>query len=151
MATDITSLTIGDALAPSPWIGISQDKIDLFAKATGDFQWIHVDADRCQQESPFKQTIAHGLLSTSLMPSVFYNLVEFDADSYVLLNYGIDSLRFLEPVRVNDNIRFKVSVDNITDKPSGRLYRFNCEVEIENRDTPAMVGTFLMLLTKKPG
>lgn len=148
MAKSLDDLAVGDALGTSDWILIDQHKINAFADATGDQQWIHVDVERCQQESPFGTTIAHGLLSTSLMPNVFYQLITLDPTKQTLLNYGMDTLRFLEPVRVNDKIRYKVMLDSKQVKSSGTLFRFNCEVEILNRDKPAMIGTFLMLLVQ---
>lgn len=146
MAKSLTELKEGEQLGHTTWIHIDQQKVDDFANATGDQQWIHVDQQRCEKESPFGTTIAHGLLSTSLMPKVFYQLIELDANKQTLLNYGMDTLRFLEPVRVNDNIRYHVTLDSRQIKTSGVLYRFDCTVEIENRDKPAMVGKFLMLL-----
>lgn len=146
MAKSLTELKEGEQLGHSGWIHIDQKKVDDFANATGDHQWIHIDQQRCEKESPFGTTIAHGLLSTSLMPKVFYQLIELDASKQTLLNYGMDTLRFLEPVRVNDNIRYHMTLDSRQIKTSGVLYRFDCTVEIENRDKPAMVGKFLMLL-----
>lgn len=146
MTTRIDMLKEGQVLSPSPWIPITQERINNFADATGDHQWIHIDAARCAKESPFKTTIAHGLLTTSLMPSVFYEMVSIDPATQTVINYGMDSLRFIESVRVDDEIRFEVTVSAISEKPTGRLYKFLNEVRIKDRDKPAMVGTFLMLL-----
>lgn len=146
MAKSLTQLQAGEQLGTTEWIEIGQKKINDFADATGDQQWIHVDQNRCKAQSPFGTTIAHGLLSTSLMPNVFYQLISLDPTKQTLLNYGMDTLRFLEPVRVNDSIRYHVSVDSIQQKSTGTLYRFECSVEIKNRDKPAMVAKFLMLL-----
>ncbi len=149
MSKDLLSLKEGDDLGNSAWINVDQTKINKFAEATGDFQWIHVDEERCQKESPFGTTIAHGLLSASLMPAVFYDLISLDPTSQTLLNYGSDSIRFLEPVRVNDLIRYKVKLSVKEQKASGTLFKFDCEVEIKDREKPAMVGRFLMLLVGK--
>lgn len=148
MSKNLNELVSGEALPDSKWITVDQSMIDQFADATRDHQWIHVDPKKCQAQSPFGTTIAHGLLSTSLMPSVFYGLIELDSTSQTLLNYGIDSLRFLEPVRVNDRIRYRNVLHSVEQKPTGSLYRFDCQVEIENREKPAMVGRFLMLLVQ---
>lgn len=148
MAKQLEHLNIGDHLGVTPWKTITQQIINDFATATGDHQWIHVDIPRCQNESPFGTTIAHGLLSTALMPSCFYSLIELDPAHQTLLNYGVDSMRFLEPVRVDDAIRYSVSLHSKEDKASGTLYRFDCEVQIENRQKPAMIGRFLMLLVR---
>ncbi len=146
MEKTLTNLVPGDKLGSTQWCLVDQTSIDAFAQATGDNQWIHVDVDRCAEQSPFGCTIAHGLLATALMPNAFYELVSLDPSTQTLLNYGIDSLRFLEPVRVNDSIRFHVSLHSTENKSSGVLYRFECQVEIQGRDKPAMVGRFLMLL-----
>lgn len=146
MAKTLIELNEGDSLGVTQWVKIDQPMIDAFADATGDHQWIHVDEARCATQSPFKMPIAHGLLSTSLMPKVFYELISLDSTKQTLLNYGMDTLRFLEPVRVNDRIRYHVVLEAKEQKQSGVLYRFNCQVEIDGREKPAMVGKFLMLL-----
>ena len=146
MGKALLEIGVAEVLPPSPWILIDQNKIDEFAKATGDTQWIHVDALRCATESPFHTTIAHGLLSTTLMPAAFYPMISLDSTKQTLLNYGMDKLRFLEPVRVNDEIRFKVKLESKEQKSTGLLFRFACEVEIKDRLKPAMIGTFLSLL-----
>ncbi|MFA3790057.1 MaoC family dehydratase [Aliiglaciecola sp. SL4] len=146
MSKSLINLVEGDELGHTDWITIDQEIINQFADATKDHQWIHVDQERCEKESPFGMPIAHGLLSTALMPNAFYQLIKLNPTKQTLLNYGVDSLRFLEPVRVNDRIRYQVSLDSKTTKSTGVLYRFNTQVEIENREKPAMIGKFLMLL-----
>ncbi|MDM7860514.1 MaoC family dehydratase [Alteromonas sp. ASW11-36] len=145
MSTTLIDLAIGDALPASDWIPVTQQAIDTFADATGDHQWIHVDPKRCATHSPFKTTIAHGFFSASLMPKAFEGVVTSHPDIASVLNYGINSLRFLEPVRVNDQVRYIFKVASIEQKPTGRLYTFDCAVEIKDREKPALVGQFLML------
>lgn len=144
--SDLLSLVEGSELGTSEWILIDQQKINEFAQATDDHQWIHVDEKRCAKESPFKSTIAHGFLSATLMPSVFYPMLEMPPGNHSLLNYGVDNIRFLEAVRVNDRIRYQIKLASREAKATGYLFRFSCTVEIENREKPAMVGTFLTLL-----
>ena len=146
MSKQLLDLNEGEKLETSRWVLVDQSMINAFADATLDHQWIHVDEERCKQESPFKTTIGHGLLSTSLMPALFYDLIAYDTDRYALLNYGIDSLRYLEPVRSGDRIRYHCSLKSRQQKPTGQLFSFEASVEIDGRDKPAMVGTFLMLL-----
>jgi acyl dehydratase len=146
MGRELMAIEVGEILPASPWMSIDQTKINEFAKATGDNQWIHIDPLRCASESPFKTTIAHGLLSTALMPAAFYPMISLDSSKQTLLNYGMDKLRFLESVRVNDEIRYKVTLESKEQKNTGFLFRFACEVEIKNRAKPAMIGTFLSLL-----
>lgn len=147
---NISTLNIGDSLSTPEWFQVTQQMINEFAEVTGDYQWIHLDQARCQSESPFKTTIAHGFLTAALMPQMFAKCVSIDASKFTMLNYGIDALRYLESVRVNDNIRFAFSLTDIETKPTGRLHKFNTKVEIEGRDKPALVGDFLMLLLEKP-
>ena len=146
MLKTLLELTVGEQLPSSEWQEIKQTDIDLFAKATGDFQWIHVDPQRCAIESPFKTTIAHGYLSVTLMPKAFYQMFAADPEYPTILNYGVDKIRFLEPVRVNDKIRYHSSLVKVEQKTSGRLFYFETEVEIAHRTKPAMKGIFLMLL-----
>lgn len=146
MRKKLVDLTLDEQLPASEWIKITQADIDLFAQATGDHQWIHVDTQRCANESPFKTTIAHGYLSVTLMPNAFYLMIEPDPKHQTLLNYGVDKIRFLEPVRVNDEIRFVSKLLKSEQKFSGMLFHFATEVQINGRDKPAMLGTFLMLL-----
>ncbi|WP_340679425.1 MaoC/PaaZ C-terminal domain-containing protein [Paraglaciecola sp.] len=146
MLKTLLQLNIGESLPSSQWQDINQQDIDLFAKATGDYQWIHVDPVRCAIDSPYKSTIAHGYLCVTLMPNVFYQMFAADPKYPTILNYGVDKIRFLEPVRVNDKIRYHSKLVGIEQKLSGRLFCFETEVEIAQRTKPAMKGLFLMLL-----
>ena len=147
---NITHLNIGDTIEPSDWFEVTQALVKQFADVSGDHQWIHLDAKRCASHSPYKTTIAHGFLTASLMPTMFSQCVEINPDKHTVLNYGIDSLRYLEPVRVADKIRFNFKLVNIENKASGQLYRFKTSVDIDGRDKPALVGEFLMLLLQNP-
>lgn len=142
-------LNIGDKLPETKWFQITQQKINEFADATEDHQWIHVDQKRCKQESPFGTTIAHGFLSASLMPMMFEQVITVDPARNTMLNYGIDSLRFLEPVRVNDHIKYTFQVADIEQKATGKLFKVAVQVDIKEREKPALVGTFLTLLIGK--
>jgi acyl dehydratase len=146
---EFSQVKVGDELLQTQWFKITQQKINEFAVATGDHQWIHIDQERCAKESPFKTTIAHGFLSASLMPMMFEQVTSVDPMKFTMLNYGIDSLRFLEPVRVNDEIRYQFKVADVEDKAMGKLYKVAAQVEIQGREKPALVGTFLTLLIAK--
>ncbi|WP_371194484.1 MaoC/PaaZ C-terminal domain-containing protein [Glaciecola sp. SC05] len=147
---NIAQLSIGTAMSTPDWFQVTQKIVNDFADVTGDFQWIHLDQQRCATESPFRTTIAHGFLTAALMPQMFAKCVSIDASRYTMLNYGIDGLRYLESVRVDDKIRFGFSLTEIEQKPTGKLHRFATHVEIEGRDKPALVGEFLMLLIENP-
>lgn len=146
---NISQLAIGDNLSTADWYEVTQQTINNFAKVTGDFQWIHLDEARCAVESPYRTTIAHGFLTAALMPQMFAKCVAIDASKFTMLNYGIDGLRYLEPVRVNDKIRFAFTLSDIEKKTTGRLHKFSTQVDIEGRNKPALVGEFLMLLIEK--
>lgn len=146
MNKKLLDLTTGEQLPVGDWISISQADIDMFAKATNDHQWIHVDPERCKKESPFAATIAHGYLTVTLMPNSLYQSIQPDPDHQSLLNYGVDKIRFIESVRVNDRIRFVSTLLKTEQKASGKLFYFETTAEIEGRDKPAMKGVFLTLL-----
>lgn len=146
MLKTLLELQVGEQLPVSDWRVITQGDIDLFAKATGDHQWIHVDPTRCARDSPFKSTIAHGYLTVTLMPNAFYHMFAADPHYPTILNYGVDKIRFLEPVRVNDKIRFVSTLERVEQKSTGKLFYFSTKVDIEGRAKPALQGIFLMLL-----
>lgn len=146
MSKKLLDLAVGEQLEVGEWITISQADIDMFAKATNDHQWIHVDPQRCKKDSPFGTTIAHGYLTVTLMPNSLYESIEPDPVHKSLLNYGVDKIRFLEPVRSGDRIRFVSTLIRTEQKFSGRLFYFETIAEIENREKPAMKGVFLTLL-----
>lgn len=142
----LTEITVGTQLRSNDWLIISQAMIQQFADTTGDHQWIHLDTTRCMRDSPFKTTIAHGFLTASLLPREFANVVSIDETTQTVINYGVDKLRFLEPVRSGDRIRFNFTLADTVQKDTGLLFRFAVNVEIEGRANPALVGEFLMLL-----
>ncbi|MFT5840779.1 MAG: acyl dehydratase [Flavobacteriales bacterium] len=146
MTKKLLALTLGEQLPVGDWVNISQTDIDMFAKATNDHQWIHIDPKRCEKESPFGTTIAHGYLTVTLMPNSLYQSIQPDPQHQSLLNYGVDKIRFIEAVRVNDKIRFISTLIKIEQKSTGKLFHFETTAEIEGRDKPAMKGVFLTLL-----
>lgn len=93
----LIDLEVGETLEQAEWLTISQDMINQFAEATGDYQWIHLDTERCNKESPFRTTIAHGFLTASVMPKAFEGVLAASDEIASTINYGIDSLRFWSP------------------------------------------------------
>lgn len=146
MTKKLLALSVGEQLPVGDWLSISQADIDMFAKATNDYQWIHVDPKRCKKDSPFGCTIAHGYLTVTLMPNSLYQSIEPDPVYQSLLNYGVDKIRFIEPVRVDDSIRFVSTLIKTEQKTSGKLFYFETTAQIKGRDKPAMKGVFLTLL-----
>ena len=139
---------IGKELPTSEWISVTQQMIDNFAEATQDRQWVHIDVERAKKESPFKTTIAHGFMSVALLSKMLEDLIQIK--SIVLgLNYGLNYVRFMNPVPVNSRLRLKSTVKNVEDHKHGVKVTFSCTVEIENQEKPACVAEFLTLLFEK--
>lgn len=128
----------------SDWETIDQKQIDLFAEATHDHQWIHVDPEAAAQ-GPFGTTVAHGYLSLSLLP-YFVSQVLNVTDVRMGINYGIEKVRFTAPVPVGSRVRLKATLKGSERRGEGVLYRVGVEVEIEDAGKPAMVGEVLYLV-----
>ena len=138
---------VGQELGVSEWITIDQERIDAFADATGDHQWIHVDVERARAESPLGTTIAHGYLTLALLPGLTGSLALFPAGTTYALNYGTDKIRFVSPVRAGDRIRARVSLSEVTPRGDGRLLlKTTNTVEIEGEEKPAMIAELLVLI-----
>jgi len=131
----------GTDLGASDWLEISQQRINLFADATGDHQWIHVDPERAK-DGPFKTTIAHGYLTLSLIIPLFNDLLTIEGIS-MGVNYGLDKVRFPAPVPVGSRIRLTGKVDTVDDVRGGVQLKVLFTVEIEGSDKPACVAEAL--------
>ena len=148
--TTLLDMNVGDEFEQTSWQQVSQEAVNLFADATGDHQWIHIDTERCAKESPFKTTIAHGFLTASMMPKAFEGIVEPHPSIPSMLNYGINSIRFLEPVKVGESVKYGFRLKSVEDKPLGKLFTFEGTCHIKGSDKPALVGEFLMLAIIAP-
>jgi acyl dehydratase len=138
---------VGRELGVSDWITVDQERINQFAECTGDKQWIHVDVERARRESPFGTTIAHGFLTLSLLPMLQSSLGIVPSGVKAALNYGLDRVRFVTPVKVGSRIRDRVTLVAAEDKGGGRtLITTRQTVEIEGEDKPAMVADTLTML-----
>jgi acyl dehydratase len=136
---------VGKELGRSEWLTIDQERINLFAEATGDYQFIHVDPVKAAQ-TPFGSTIAHGLLSLSLMPKLMEDILILPEGVKMVVNYGLDSVRFIQPVKVNSRVRLKVDMNEVTEKKPGQwLLKATATLEIEGSDKPAYVAEPLSL------
>jgi len=145
---DIAALKsmVGDELAPSKWITITQEMINDFAKATLDFQWIHVDVERAKKESPFKAPIAHGFMSVSLLSKMIEDIV-FVKSAKMGVNYGLNKVRFPHPVPVGSKLRLVGTIQSVEPYgDNGAKIIWNCIVEIDGVEKPACVGEFISLL-----
>jgi len=135
---------IGRELPESDWISVSQEMINDFANATLDRQWVHVDVERAKKESPFKSTIAHGFMSVALLSKFLGDLITIESIK-LGLNYGLNKVRFMNPVLVNSKLRLKSTVTGIEDHKHGVKVTFSCTVVIEGVEKPACVAEFLAL------
>ncbi|CAN7227381.1 MULTISPECIES: MaoC family dehydratase [Pseudomonas] len=136
---------VGKELGCSEWLTIDQERINLFAEATGDFQFIHVDPAKAAQ-TPFGSTIAHGFLSLSLIPKLMEDILVMPEGLKMVVNYGLDSVRFIQPVKVDSKVRLKVELSEVTEKKPGQLLlKAIATLEIEGMDKPAYVAESLSL------
>ncbi|MFV0589867.1 MAG: MaoC family dehydratase [Draconibacterium sp.] len=127
---------LGQVIGVSDYVQITQEQIDKFAEATMDHQWIHTDPERAAKESPFGSTIAHGYLSLSMLTYLWYNVVDV-RNVKMIVNYGIENLRFQAPVKVNDRIRATVSLNDIKNLRGIARIQVKIIVDIEGEKKPA--------------
>ena len=148
MTLEITVAELADAkdldLGATPWRPVEQQRVDTFADATDDHQWIHVDPERAAS-GPFGTTIAHGYLTLSLVPSLLKDLMTI-TDHGRGTNYGLEKVRFTSPVPVGSEIRMVASIAESTRRDDGGVqYRVALKVEIKGQERPAMVGESIYL------
>lgn len=134
----------GKELPTSEWMIITQEMINDFANATLDKQWVHIDVERAKKESPFKSTIAHGFMSVALLSKFLEDLITIESLK-MGLNYGLNYVRFMNPVLVNSKLRLKSILKDIEDHKNGVKVTFSCTVEIKGEEKPACVAEFLAL------
>ena len=134
---DVTSLRdrIGQEVAVSEWLEVSQERINQFAEATEDRQWIHVDVERARRESPFKTTIAHGYLTLALTSRMVRTALTFPKVK-LAINYGLNKVRFIAPVPVGSRIRGRISPVSIETASGSTQVVWNIVVEREGAEKP---------------
>lgn len=135
---------LGEQIGVSDWLEITQDRVNLFADATLDHQWIHVDTGRAAKESPYKGTIAHGYLTVSLLPYFWQQLIEVN-NIKMMVNYEMDKMRFGQAVRVGSKVRMVASLNNIENLRGICKAQIKFAIEIEGQRKHALEGlaTFL--------
>ena len=134
---------VGRTLGPTDWVEITQDRVNCFADATDDHQWIHVDVERAQRESPFKGPIAHGYLTLSLVPHFMPQLLEVTGFS-MGLNYGTEKVRFPSPVPVGAKLRASLTVDEVADIAGGVQFLVTFTIVSDRGDKPACVAILVL-------
>jgi acyl dehydratase len=140
---------VGEEIHVSDWLTVTQELIDMFANATGDHQWIHVDEVRCAKESPYGKTIAHGYFTLSLYPQL-RGLVDAKEPLFPgitnIINYGINKLRFTNPVKVGSKIRAHCTVVAAEEVKNSIQLTEQYSVEIEGEERPACIAECIMRL-----
>jgi acyl dehydratase len=138
---------VGRELGVSDWIVVDQARIDAFAHCTGDTQWIHLNEERARRESPFGGTIAHGYLTLSLLATLAIEVGLIPADASAALNYGLDKVRFMTPVRSGARVRSRVVLTAVERKEGGRvLVRTDNELQVEGEAKPALIAQTLVMI-----
>ena len=140
---------LGEELGASEWLTVDQDRINMFADATLDHQWIHVDVERAKAESAYHSTIAHGYLTLSLIPHLWYQIIEVN-NLEMQVNYGMDKMRFGQPVITGSRVRLVAKLHNIADLRGICKAEIEIKVEIEGQRKPALSGiaSFLYFFKK---
>lgn len=134
---------VGREIGTSDWMVVSQERINAFAEATGDEQWIHVDVARAAVETPFKSTIAHGFLTLSLLSALLRRTLTVNG-SRMTINYGLNRVRFVSPVPAGARIRARVTLSAITAVEGGWQAAWSVTVEREHGDKPCLVAEWLV-------
>lgn len=137
---------VGKEAGLSEWRVVSQNMIDLFAEATDDHQFIHVDPERAAKETPFGGTIAHGFLSLSLLSTLAYEALPSLEGANMGINYGFDNVRFITPVKTGSRVRARFVLKKVQARPSGWIQlAYGVTMEIENSTKPAFTATWLTI------
>jgi acyl dehydratase len=130
---------VGQEVAVSDWVEITQEQVNQFAEATGDHQWIHLDVERCKRESPFGGPIAHGFLTLSLLPMLMQSSLRM-TDVRMGVNYGLNKVRFPAPVPVGSRVRSRTTVLSVEDIAGGAQVTWQVVIEREGGDKPVCVA-----------
>jgi acyl dehydratase len=134
----------GEEIGASDWFEVTQARINAFADATEDHQWIHIDTERARTASPFGTTIAHGFLTLSLLPHLAAQAYRVQGDFKMGINYGLNRLRFISPVPSGSRVRARFTLQSVEDVAGGAQLTVVATVEIEGGQKPALVAEWLM-------
>ena len=134
---------VGQEVAVSEWVAMEQARVNLFADATDDDQWIHVDLERCKTESPFGGPIAHGFLTLSMLSALFEKTIQM-VDATMVVNYGLNKVRFPAPVPIGSRLRARLTLARIDDIEGGAQLEWHVVVEREGSAKPVCVAEMLL-------
>lgn len=135
---------VGREIALTEWLTITQDRIDRFAEATQDRQWIHVDRERAQRESPYGTTIAHGFLTLSLLSHFMKQAIQFKGGVRMGINYGLNRVRFPSPVRADSQIRARLGLQSLKGLPDALEAVFSVSLEVQGSEKPCCVAEWIV-------
>ena len=139
---------VGKEIGTSEWLPVTQERIDQFATATEDRQWIHVNQERVKRESPYKGAIAHGFLTLSLISRLSKDVIRIGSGTRLIINYGLNRVRFPAPVREGSKIRGHFSLLSIRDLGEAQEAVFTCTVECEGIEKPCCVAEWIVRYCK---
>jgi acyl dehydratase len=148
-AREITSVEelrslVGQEVAVGDWFEVTQDRINLFAEATGDHQWIHIDVERARAESPYGTTIAHGFLTLSLLSYLVSQTVAIKLPIKMGINYGLNKVRFPSAVPAGSKLRARAVLQSLEEIPGGQQLIWSVTIEREGGDKPCCVAEWLV-------
>jgi acyl dehydratase len=135
---------VGQEVATSDWFEVTQQRINDFADATEDHQWIHVDVERAKTDSPFNSTIAHGFLTLSLLPHLAKQALKVEGDFRMGINYGLNRLRFVSPVPSGSRVRARFTLQSVEDVTGGIQITWSVTCETVGGQKPALVAEWLV-------
>lgn len=135
---------VGREIAVTEWLPVTQERIQQFADATEDQQWIHVDRERAQRESPHGTTIAHGFLTLSLLSRFMKQAIQIRSGIRMSVNYGLNRVRFPSPVRADSNIRVRFTLRSLKDLPDALEAIFDAKVESQGSEKPCCVAEWVV-------
>ena len=135
---------VGREFLVTDWFAITQDRIQQFAEATEDRQWIHVDRERAERESPYGATIAHGFLTLSLLSRFMKEAIQIRGGVRMSVNYGLNRVRFPSPVRADSKIRVRFTLQSLKELPDALEAVFDARVEVQGSDKPCCVAEWVV-------
>jgi acyl dehydratase len=135
---------VGKEIGVSEWLVVNQERINQFAEATDDRQWIHVNRERAKSESPFRATIAHGFLTLSLISRLIKDVIRVGGGVRLTINYGLNRVRFPSPVREGSKIRGRFTLLSFQDRGEALETVLACSVECEGHDKPCCVAEWIV-------
>ena len=141
---DALKAYIGKEIGTSEWLVVTQERINQFAEATEDRQWIHMDRERAKRESPFGATITHGFLTLSLISRLVKDVIRISGGSRLTINYGLNRVRFPSPVREGAKIRGRFTLAGFQDRDKAQEAIFAVSVECEGSDKPCCIAEWIV-------